>query len=31
MRFLADMGVSITTVQALRVAAHDAVHLSKKV
>ena len=27
MRFLADMGVSITTVQALRAAAHDAVHL----
>jgi len=26
-RFLADMGVSITTVHALRDAAHDAVHL----
>jgi len=26
-RFLADMGVSITTVQALRAAGHDAVHL----
>ena len=30
MRFLADMGVSITTVQALRVAAHDAVHLREE-
>ena len=27
MKFLADMGVSITTVQALRAVAHDAVHL----
>lgn len=27
MKFLADMGVSITTVRALRAAAHDAVHL----
>jgi len=26
-RFLADMGVSITTVHALRAAGHDAVHL----
>ncbi|MGO9258799.1 MAG: DUF5615 family PIN-like protein [Bryobacteraceae bacterium] len=30
MRFLADMGVSITTVQALRAAAHDAVHLREE-
>jgi hypothetical protein len=30
-RFLAGMGVSITTVQALRAAAHDAVHLREKV
>ena len=27
MRFLADMGVSLTTVEALRAANHDAVHL----
>ena len=27
MRFLADMGVSITTVEALRAADHDVVHL----
>lgn len=27
MRFLADMGVSITTVEALRAADHNAVHL----
>ncbi|HYI94885.1 MAG TPA: DUF5615 family PIN-like protein [Bryobacteraceae bacterium] len=27
MRFLADMGVSLTTVEALRGASHDAVHL----
>ena len=27
MRFLADMGVSLTTVAALRAAGHDAVHL----
>ena len=27
MRFLADMGVSLTTVEALRAARHDAVHL----
>ena len=27
MRFLADMGVSITTVQALRAADHNAIHL----
>lgn len=27
MRFLADMGVSLTTVEALRGANHDAVHL----
>ena len=27
MRFLADMGVSLTTVEALRRANHDAVHL----
>ena len=27
MRFLADMGVSLTTVEALRTANHDAVHL----
>ncbi|MBL8235143.1 MAG: DUF5615 family PIN-like protein [Bryobacterales bacterium] len=27
MRFLADMGVSLTTVEALRGAGHDAVHL----
>lgn len=27
MRFLADMGVSLTTVEALRAASHDAVHL----
>jgi predicted nuclease of predicted toxin-antitoxin system len=26
-RFLADMGMSITTLQALRAAGHDAVHL----
>lgn len=31
MRFLADMGVSITTVQALRAAAHDACISAKKV
>ena len=30
MRFLADMGVSITTVQALRAAAHDAMHLREE-
>ena len=30
MRFLADMGVSITTVRALRAAAHDAVHLREE-
>ena len=30
MRFLADMGVSIATVQALRAAAHDAVHLREE-
>ena len=30
MRFLADRGVSITTVQALRAAAHDAVHLREE-
>ena len=30
MRFLADMGVSIMTVQALRAAAHDAVHLREQ-
>ena len=30
MKFLADMGVSITTVQALRAAAHDAVHLREE-
>jgi predicted nuclease of predicted toxin-antitoxin system len=29
-RFLADMGVSITTVQALRAAVHDAVHLREE-
>ena len=27
MRFLADMGISVTTVKALRAADHDAVHL----
>ena len=27
MRFLADMGVSLTTVEALRAASHDVVHL----
>lgn len=27
MKFLADMGVSLTTVEALRKANHDAVHL----
>ncbi len=30
MRFLADMGVSITTVEALRAANHDAVHLREQ-
>ena len=30
MRFLADMGVSITTVEALRAADHDAVHLREE-
>lgn len=30
MRFLADMGVSITTVAALRSADHDAVHLREE-
>jgi predicted nuclease of predicted toxin-antitoxin system len=30
MRFLADMGVSITTVQGLRAVAHDAVHLREE-
>ena len=30
MRFLADMGVSITTVHALREAGHDAVHLREE-
>ena len=30
MKFLADMGVSITAVQALRTAAHDAVHLREE-
>ena len=30
MKFLADMGVSITTVHALRAAAHDAVHLREE-
>lgn len=30
MRFLADMGVSITTVEALRSADHDAVHLREQ-
>ena len=30
MRFLADMGVSIATVQALRAAAHDAVHFREE-
>ena len=30
MKFLADMGVSLTTVQALRAAAHDAVHLREE-
>ncbi len=30
MRFLADMGVSATTVRALRAAAHDAVHLREE-
>jgi predicted nuclease of predicted toxin-antitoxin system len=29
-KFLADMGVSITTVHALRTAAHDAVHLREE-
>jgi hypothetical protein len=29
-RFLADMGVSITTLQALRAAAHDARHLREE-
>jgi predicted nuclease of predicted toxin-antitoxin system len=29
-KFLADMGVSITTVQALRGASHDAVHLREE-
>ena len=30
MKFLADMGVSITAVQALRTAAHDAAHLREE-
>ena len=30
MRFLADMGVSITTVEALRAAYHDVVHLREE-
>src|SRR5664279_5245935 len=30
LRFLADMGVSITTVEALRAASHDAVHLREE-
>ena len=30
MKFLADVGVSISTVQALRAAAHDAVHLREE-
>lgn len=30
MRFLADMGVSLTTVEALRAANHDAVHLREE-
>ena len=30
MRFLADMGVSITTVQALPAAAHDAMYLREE-
>jgi len=29
-RFLADMGVSITTVETLRAADHDAVHLREE-
>jgi predicted nuclease of predicted toxin-antitoxin system len=29
-KFLADMGVSITTVEALRAAHHDAVHLREE-
>lgn len=30
MRFLADMGVALTTVQALRAAGHEAVHLREE-
>ena len=30
MKFLADMGISLTTVQALRDAGHDAVHLPEQ-